>query len=297
VVPEETAPLNLWVIGPGRVGLALASALDQAGALGALTLVGPRGSRPPDHPLLRARSAPVTFRSDLALPRPSPDGVLITVPDAAIVDVAESLLSSVIPPGLPILHTSGALGSEVLGRLSQAGCAVGSIHPLLAIADPVRGADLLENAWFAIEGDTAAVRLARRIVDALGGSVLPVDAGAKPLYHAAAVFASNYVVALLATAERMAADAGAPPELARAALVGLARSAVDAVARVGPSDALTGPISRGDTRTVRMHRSRLSGHDLALYSVLARATLEVARAQGLRPAVADDLASSLVEAP
>jgi predicted short-subunit dehydrogenase-like oxidoreductase (DUF2520 family) len=273
--------LNLWIIGPGRVGLSLATALRQAGALEFLTVTGRRAA-PPDHPLFRGTAPSASYRNDLAPPDPAPDCVLLAVPDAAIVTVAEGLRTSSLPLGVPMLHTSGALGSEVMAG-GHADLPLGSLHPLLAIADAQAGAALLRGGWFALEGDASAVSMGRRIVEHLGGREIPVAPEMKPVYHAAAVFASNYLVALLDTAERLAVEAGAPPEVARAALCELSRSAVAAVEGRGPLEALTGPVSRGDAATVRLHLERLSGPDAALYSVLAQATLEVARRRGLGP--------------
>jgi predicted short-subunit dehydrogenase-like oxidoreductase (DUF2520 family) len=127
--------------------------------------------------------------------------------------------------------------------------------------------------------------------------VLEVSAGGKPAYHAAAVLASNYVVALLAAAERLLADAGVPGEGGRAALAALAAGAVANVAERGPVAALTGPIARGDADTVRRHLARLSPEDRSLYCVLARETVELARRQGLDPGAAARLEQLLGEDP
>jgi predicted short-subunit dehydrogenase-like oxidoreductase (DUF2520 family) len=221
---------------------------------------------------------------------------VIAVPDEQVAATAGRLARLDLPAGLPVLHTSGALDSAVLAPLRARGCAVGSLHPLLAVSDAVAGAERMRGAWFAVEGDAGARAAAERLVDALGGRVLAIEPGGKPLYHAAAVFASNYLVALMATAERLAVQAGAPPESARAALGALARTALDGVAERGPAQALTGPISRGDAGTVRTHLTRLSPSDAALYSVLARATLEVARARGLDPSAAHRIEQLLLEA-
>ncbi|HET8656472.1 MAG TPA: Rossmann-like and DUF2520 domain-containing protein, partial [Longimicrobiaceae bacterium] len=244
MAPERAS--HLWVIGPGRVGLALGLALSRAGAVDRLTYSGRRPA-PPDHPLFRARAA--AYRGDLSLPDPPPDALLVAVPDAEIARVAETLSEAALSP-VPVLHASGALGAEVLDPLARRGCPTGAIHPLVAVADPVAGAERLRGAWFAVEGDPAAAALAIGWVGALGGRMLPVEPGAKALYHAAAVFASNYVVTLLDTAERLMQAAGVPDGAAREAVTDLAAGAVRGVAGRGPAAALTGPIARGDVETV-----------------------------------------------
>lgn len=279
---------HLWVVGAGRIGLALALLLRRAGALGELTLSGRRAS-PPDHPLFREAGPPVRYLPFPAVPDPLPSAVLIAVPDSAIAEVARSLTGAGLEPGTPVLHTSGALGTEALAALAGAGCSVGSLHPLAAVADPVTGAERLRGAWYALEGEGSARALGERMVSAAGGRVLAVAGGAKPLYHAAAVIASNYVVTLLDAAERLAARAGIPEEEARAALTGLAAGAVRDVAAHGPEAALTGPVSRGDRSTVELHLARLSGGEHALYSVLARETVALARRRGLDPVAAQEL--------
>jgi predicted short-subunit dehydrogenase-like oxidoreductase (DUF2520 family) len=207
--------------------------------------------------------------------------VLIAAPDGAIASVAGALAELGLPAGTPVLHASGVLGVEALDAAAAAGLATGSIHPLVAVSDPVTGADRLCGAWYAVEGAPAARALAERWVAGLEGRTLSLREGAKPVYHAAAVFASNYVVALLSVATRLLEEAGVPSEQARAAATSLARGAVEGVERLGPEAALTGPVSRGDEATVAAHLGRLSAGDAALYSVLARETLVLARRRGL----------------
>ena len=292
----EPAPrlLHLWIVGPGRAGLALGLALYRSGVARSLTVSGKRGDAP-DHPLFAGDPPHARYQAGYDPPDPPPDVVIVAVPDREIGAVAEALAASPLPDGLAVLHTSGVLDSDALAPLRRRGAALGSMHPLLAIADPVRAAERLRGAWFEVEGDADARAAADRLVTALGGRVLPIDRASKPLYHAAAVFASNYLVALMATAERLAVQSGAPAEAARAALADLARGALQGVEEKGPVDALTGPISRGDAETVRMHLARLSPPDAALYSVLARATLEVARARGLDPRAAESIEKLLPE--
>lgn len=265
---------RLWIIGPGRVGLALGAMLHRAGAVESLAYTG-RSPDAPAHPLFEA-SPPAEYLSGWALPDPPPTGILITVPDGAVGEVAVRLASLPLPSGIPVLHTSGVLGSAVLAPLRDRGVRVGSIHPLAAVSGPDAGVDRLRGAWFAVEGDPEALRLAGLITTAASGRAITLPTEGKALYHAAAVIASNYVVTLLAVAERLALRAGLPEPAARAALAELAAGAIANVAADGPVRALTGPIARGDSATVERHIAELSGSDLTLYSVLARETLALA---------------------
>jgi predicted short-subunit dehydrogenase-like oxidoreductase (DUF2520 family) len=277
-----------WLIGPGRLGLALARRFVDTGTVERLTVGGRSATAPPDpifdHPGIEYR--PLSARP------PVPSLVLLAVPDREIEGVASALAGRSLPP-VPVLHTSGVLSVDALAALARRGHPVGSLHPLAAIADPASGASRLEGAWFAVEGDPAGMAAALRIVEMLKGSPLRVEATGKPGYHAAAVFASNYVVVLLDVAERLMVEAGVVRADARTALGELALGAVSNALAASPVNALTGPISRGDSGTVRYHLRGLSAEDRALYSELARATLDLARRQGLDPEGADRVARTL----
>jgi predicted short-subunit dehydrogenase-like oxidoreductase (DUF2520 family) len=138
--------------------------------------------------------------------------------------------------------------------------------------------------------------MAERLVIACEGHALPIDPGGKALYHAAAVFASNYAVALLAVAGRLMERAGVGEADAQAALAGLARGAVENVAGHGPAAALTGPVARGDADTVERHLARLSGPERHLYCLLGREALKLARARGLSGEAVSRLEALLGEA-
>lgn len=273
---------RLWIVGAGRLGLALGLALHRSGAFASLAYSGRRPD-PPPHPLFEGDPPPASYRAGLEVPSGDVAGILLAVPDAAIPDVAAALAELRIAPSVPVLHASGALSVDALAPLAARGHPVGGLHALAAIADPVAGADRLRGATFGVEGEGEARALAERIVRGCGGRVLIVPSDAKPLYHAAAVFAANYAVVLLGVAERLMAEAGVPPGEARSALAALAGGAIDNVAARGPSAALTGPVARGDAETVRLHLARLSGADRPLYSLLAREALALARDAGLPP--------------
>lgn len=281
---------ELVIVGPGRAGLALAAALLRAGVVPRIHLRGRRTSLE-ETELVAFSGLPLSYAPGYELPGGAKiGGIIVAVPDAAIPAVAERLALSggggTLPPAL---HLSGAGGVELLEFWRVRGGSVGSLHPLVSLTGPA-SADRLRGAWFAIEGEGEAETLARDIVAALEGRVLQLSPNQKPLYHAAAVMASNFVVALLGEAEGWMVRAGVPEEAARAALTELAAGAVDHVARLGPTQALTGPIVRGDADTVASHLAQLSPRERHLYSVLAESALELARERGLADAAVQDLA-------
>jgi predicted short-subunit dehydrogenase-like oxidoreductase (DUF2520 family) len=283
---------HLWIIGSGRTGLSLGLLLRRTGAVHRLTVTGRRPGTPA-HPLFPADAE---YRPSLDAAPNAVDGVLIAVPDGAIEEVAGRLASLSIPRDVPVVHTSGSRSTEVLGALAERGHPTGGAHPLAAIADPVAGAERLRGVAWGVEGDGAARALAESIVHACGGRALAIAPGGKPVYHAAAVFASNYAVALLAVAERLMDAAGVPAGEARGALAGLATGAVENVAAHGPVPALTGPVVRGDVETVALHLERLSAAERPLYCSLGREALRLARQAGLDPAAAARLSDLLGEA-
>jgi predicted short-subunit dehydrogenase-like oxidoreductase (DUF2520 family) len=284
---------HLWIVGAGRAGLALGLLLFRSGALAGLTVTG-RRSDPPAHPLFDGSFPGARYTDQLEPPDPL-TGVLLAVPDDVLSAAAARLAGVGVSAGTPVLHLCGAQGAEVLRPLAEAGCATGALHPLVAIADAATGAERLRGAWWGVEADGAALTLAEHIVAAAEGQVLAVAPGGKALYHAAAVFAANYAVALLGTAERLMERAGVEPAAARAALTTLAAGAVANVARSGPAAALTGPVARGDAETLRLHLRRLSEAERALYSVLARAALGLARERGLESGAAERIERVLEE--
>jgi predicted short-subunit dehydrogenase-like oxidoreductase (DUF2520 family) len=206
--------------------------------------------------------------------------ILICVSDSALESVAAALDAE---SGI-ILHTCGARGPEALQALSRRGVHCGAIHPLQTISDPESGAAALHGAAFAIAGDAAALDWAEKIVRAAKGRILRIPAERRPLYHAAAVMASNYVTALVSAAQSLLIAAQVDPEEALQALGPIARTSLDNALRQGPTAALTGPIERGDLSTVAAHLAALRdfpGPIPSLYRTAGLQTLELARKKGL----------------
>lgn len=279
------------VVGPGRMGLALGGALVQAGAVERLTFFG-RTPEPPPHPLFE--SDDVGYAMGYGPVSDDTSILLIAVPDDTIHDVANQVArAGASPPACVALHLSGALSTDVMAPLHTAGFTVGSLHPLQTVADPWSGAARLRGCAYAIAGEPGALTAARRIVAALDGQALVIPPALRPLYHAAAVFASNYVLVAAATVARTLAEAGIPEEDAVAAALPLMRGTMDNLEQLGLGAALTGPVARGDVDTVRLHLSRLSPRERNLYSALGMETVQLARAVGLDPDRAAALESLL----
>jgi predicted short-subunit dehydrogenase-like oxidoreductase (DUF2520 family) len=159
---------------------------------------------------------------------------------------------------------------------------VGTLHPLVPLADPARAVNVLHDAWIGVDGDARAIATARALAAKLGAHALTIPPGEKPRYHAAAVFAANFPVVVAALAERLLEEAGVAEGEARAATVGLMSAAVSNLESGRPHDVLTGPIARGDVASVQGHLAALADDLPALtaYVTLSRAALTLARERG-----------------
>lgn len=222
--------------------------------------------------------------------------VLVAVSDRAIEAVAAEIAGG--GGGVRVaLHTCGARGAEALAPLAAAGARCGTLHPLQTIRDPVRGAAALRGAAFAVSGDPEAVAWAVEIAGALQGQVLRIADDTRPLYHAAAVMASNYVAALVDCAAQLMERAGVSREEALRALAPLVRTAVENVAEQGAVGALTGPVVRGDAATVAGHMRALTEGDesvTALYRAAGLHALRMALQRGLGEKEAEAVRQALL---
>lgn len=203
--------------------------------------------------------------------------VLLAVRDGAVTAAARDLADTgQVTAAHTVLHLSGMLDETALAPLRPSGAALGCLHPLQAIARPDSAPERLRGALAAVTGDARAVETATALAGSLGMRAVALDGSVKPRYHAAAAIASNYLVVLAAVAERLMADAGLPPEAARAGIAALMSGTVANVRAEGAA-ALTGPIVRGDLETVRAHLAVLPPDLQNTYRVLGQAALAYAR--------------------
>lgn len=266
---------GVFVLGAGRAGRSLARAFVVAGVdvLGVHGRRADTSARPP----VSAGPLPETLGSAAV--------VLVTVRDAQLGDALRQLSSAPLAPGAVVLHASGATDPPEASMLRTQGHPVGTLHPLVPLADPGRAVDVLRGAWIGVDGDPAAVDAATSLALRIGAHALTIPPGEKPRYHAAAVFAANFPVVVAALAERLLVEAGVSESQARAATLGLMSAAVSNLETGRPHDVLTGPIARGDVASVRGHLEALAGDApaLAAYVTLSRAALALARDRGTPP--------------
>jgi len=195
------------------------------------------------------------------------------VPDSKIAEAAREH-SDREWNGKIALHSSGVLTSDALELLRDRGASVASVHPLMTF---VRSSvPDLSGVTFAVEGDPRAVRLARRIVRDLGGEMLLLRKQDKQAYHAFATMICPLLVSLLASTERVAGLAGIPRQQARRRMLPIIEQTLRNYSRLGPKEAFTGPLVRGDGETISRHLQTLTALPAAreAYVALAKAAIE-----------------------
>ena len=262
------------IIGAGRLGTTLALALAGEG-YSIRSLVARRAESARRAARLLDKDVQVLAAKQLrSLPRT--DVFLITTPDDQIAGVAEELSTLNLPKAVA-LHTSGALSAETLAPLRKQGWHTGSIHPLISVSDTKDAA--LEGAFWSVEGDNAALRVAKSIVRDLGGKSFSIRSEDKPLYHAAAVMASGNVVALFDIALEMLTRCGLTRKTAQSILLPLIASTVHNLETKDPKQALTGTFARGDVETVKRHLAALKDSEdaLELYRLLGKRSLKLTK--------------------
>ena len=302
--------LGVGIVGAGRVGAVLGSALRAVGHPVVAVSGISAASRDrvdallPGVPLLEVPQ--VVERAEL---------VLLTVPDDALGPLVAGLAElGVWQPGQIVLHTSGRYGTDVLAPARAAGAIPLAVHPAMTFTGTSLDLVRLVGCCFAVTGPGPVLPIGQALVVELGGEPVVLAEAARPLYHAALAHGANHLVVLIAQAAQALAAAGVEEPgrmlapLLGAALDGALRAESGQAAQAGQGAiaTMTGPVARGDVGTVRDHLAVLA--DLAAregavdipvaYRVLARAGTQRALAAGrLHEGAAQDLLDALAEPP
>lgn len=205
---------------------------------------------------------------------------MLAVGDDAIAPACAALAGSQALAGSIVFHCSGAKASSELAAARAAGAFVASVHPVRSFADPEAVSSAFAGTWCGVEGDPEALAVLEPAFAAIGAQLVRIDPAAKTVYHAAAVFASNYLVTVLDAALRAYAAAGVPDSVARELARPLASEALANVFRLGPEAALSGPVARGDFATVARQQEAVTRWDAdtgRLYEALVAPTAALAR--------------------
>lgn len=266
------------VIGSGRVGTALALALCRKGlelkyladssparARQARKLVGQ--GRATGNNLLAVRSAGLIF---------------ICVPDDLIEEVVKEISAADLD-GKFVFHTSGACSSELLQPLARKGARVASFHPAQTFAHFLGGPGVFKGIYIGIEGQPEAVELGKKLAARLGAQALLLSAAEKPLYHLALSISSNFLVILLSEVKELLKTVGREEPAVLEILAPLLNKTLQNVKNLGVEASLTGPLARGDLKTVEKHlalTTRKPGLD-RIYRAMALEALKLAENRGL----------------
>jgi predicted short-subunit dehydrogenase-like oxidoreductase (DUF2520 family) len=249
MLPAMAEKPRIAIVGPGRLGRALALELKRAGYTIPEIVSGSSAASKRKAANLARRVKTHASTSDRA--RLDADLVWFCMPDREIAAAARRFASVVDWTKKIAFHSSGALASDELKSLRQRGAAVASVHPLMTFVSGSMPS--LIGVPFAMEGDAAAVRSARQIVRALGGEAFTIRKQHKAAYHAWGAFASPLLVAMLVTAEQLARKAGLSAVEARKMVLPIVRQTIANYGALGAAGAFSGPIVRGDAEIVRKH--------------------------------------------
>lgn len=301
---ERKPTLNL--VGAGRVGQTLAHLWNTAGVFEVQdVLTTSRASAEAACEFIGAGRAV----ESMALLRPA-DVWMLAVQDARIAEVAQALASGIGSPcsppdeirgnGLPrtpaatdpadsgilarpiAFHCSGAQSSTLLAALAALGWHTASAHPILSFASAATAITQFNGTPCALEGDAAATPLLAKAFTAIGGQCFAVSADNKLLYHAAAVFATNFLPVLESLAEDAWVASGVPEALLPGLRASLMANAVANITRLGPAGALTGPAAREDTAAIARQAQTVRAWNPAAadaYDALSTLALRMAKAK------------------
>lgn len=266
------------VIGCGRVGQTLAALLHQQAQAQVQDLYSRSFSSAEQAAKFVGAGQPL---AELAQMR-NADVWLLSVPDAQVGVAAQALADAqgAKLAGSLVFHNSGFLSAAVLLPLQALGCHVASAHPVLNFASPDTGVRQFAGTPCGLEGDVTALAWLHTALSAIGGRCFEIASADKPLYHAAAVFSSNFTVVLQGIAQDAWQSAGVPPELMRPLTEALLKSTVDNVLAMGPAKALTGPAARGDTAVVQAQGKVVKQWNAPagdLYALLSQLAAELKR--------------------
>ena len=281
-------PPVIGIVGAGAVGTALGVALSRAGW--PIHAVASRDPGRREH----FRSV-VDVARVFADPEPILDEVeliILAVPDDVVAGLAGSLR---MYSGQAMVHTSGALGAEVLAPAMAAGTQIGAFHPLVAFADTERAVEALHGATIAIEGDDQLAAMLADMAEAIGATPVRLAPGSKAAYHAAAVLAAGGFIALLDAIAELGRAAGLDEAGSLAIYGPLIEGTLGNARALGIRAALTGPMTRGDVGTLETHLAAMRAHApgaLDLYVAAARREVDLAEGRG---ALAPDTSAKMRE--
>jgi len=281
---SSTSPPRMNIIGSGKLGRTLARLFNDAGLI-SIGGIYNRNIESSQSALEFIGAGRVINNIEQLSSQPA-ELWMIATPDDVIHSCAEQLaeLSNINWQKTVVFHTSGLKTSAELAPVKKRGSLVASAHPAHSFASPKRSITTFESTVCTLEGDTPAIESINTLFSAVGGQTTTIKAEAKPLYHAATVMASNYLIALLSASETLLEKAGIEEALASAILSPLMRQSLENGLIEGAVNALTGPITRGDINTLLTHLKAIeqtAPNLRSTYTAMGTQALKLARQQNV----------------
>ena len=239
---------NFAIIGLGIVGTAIGHLLNKSGHK--IVAISDKSAA------ALKRALPYTGGKAFSDPKKAvlkADSILITTPDDTILHACNEIADSKLIKEKFVFHMSGACGLDLLDTAKKAGAIIASIHPMQSFSSIDNAVNSIPGSVFGITADKIAKKHAEIIVADLRGIPIFVSPAQKPLYHAAACFASPYLVSLLNVVESIYESIGISKINARKAYLPLLHGTLKNIEISGSIQALTGPIARGDAGTIKKH--------------------------------------------
>lgn len=274
----ETKLPRIGVVGAGKVGMVLATALQRTGfPIAAVWDRMPAAQARVEREFGRAASA--STPEELAY---AADFVIVAVPDDALADLVLHLAAAQVSwAGTAVVHVSGRYGANVLRPLADVGATTAAMHPAMAFTGDIdTEVERVRGAGFAVTGSSGGISAAKAVVEQLRGRAIEIAESDRIVYHAALAHSSNHLVTLIAQAARMLEEVGVAEPTA--VLGPAVRAALDNALQLGAA-ATTGPVVRGDVGTVEAHvaaLSRVVPGSLTTYRTLSLATADIAIGDG-----------------
>lgn len=303
---KKTTRINLCVIGAGRVGTTVSYTLAEKELPNIkLKAISSRSieSLNMAKKILGSKAAGVIFTRENSKAVSLANCILICTPDDVINSVCNEIFKDKSKDfkNYYAIHFSGSKSLEVLNSARAAGAEIASIHPLKSFASIEEAIKSLPGTIFGITySSTESKKMAEFLVKSLGGEIIEVENNKKPLYHAAACVASNYLVTLINYAVLIHKKMGIKPEDSLKGLMGLVEGTVSNIKKMGTEKSLTGPIARGDVGTIKEHvksfNEFFSKEDSALYRIMGIETSKIAHQnKWIKESTVDELKEILKE--
>ncbi|MCP3679149.1 MAG: DUF2520 domain-containing protein [Gammaproteobacteria bacterium] len=211
---------------------------------------------------------------------PAADITFITTPDDDIQSCCEILSQNPqLKSSSIVLHCCGGLSSHILHAVKNKNCLIASVHPMRSFTLPEISVKQYNGTYCAIEGDDAAITVLSSLFKSIGSNTYQVDSDKKSAYHAAGVFAANYLVTIYHNALLCLQEAGVENNINTEIIINLMQGTINNISKVkSPRRALTGPIERGDVNLIAQHLTALDENRqlCQLYKTLALSTLDIA---------------------